>query len=139
MDEDTKHHARFRVSMRHIDIFGHVHNSVYFDYCQDAIVEFLENAKIYCHFRHRTSDLAYHVKKAEITFHSPIDVDDRVDARVRVVHLGTTSVAFEVELSRAVDQVCCATGRIVWVCVSLERGQPTPIPDDTRHALGSAS
>ncbi|MBK6614264.1 thioesterase family protein [Ottowia sp.] len=47
MTEERKCHAQFRVSMRHIDIFGHVHNSVYLDYCQDAIVEYLRAANLY--------------------------------------------------------------------------------------------
>ena len=124
--------------MRHIDIFGHVHSSVYLDYCQDAIIEFLVGAEIYDHFRHRRPNIAYHVKKAEITFHSPIDVDDKVDAWVRIAKIGTTSFAFEIQLFRATDQVCCATSQVVWVCISLDGARPTPSPDETRTALSLA-
>ncbi|WP_048645606.1 acyl-CoA thioesterase [Nitratireductor soli] len=138
MAEEQKHHARFRVSMRHIDIFGHVHNSVYLDYCQDAIVEYLHASGLYQHFRHGDPDIGYHVKKAEITFHSPVGVDDVVDARVRIAHLGTSSLAFEINLARAETGKNCATGMIVWVCVDLKAGRPRPVPELTAAALRSA-
>ena len=135
MTDVRKCHAQFRVSMRHIDIFGHVHNSVYLDYCQDAIVEYLHFAGIYRYFNHGNSKVGYHVKKAEITFNSPIGVGDMVDASVRIVHLGTSSLAFEVDLMRAGIQESCSTGKIVWVCVNLEVGRPMPIPEETAVAL----
>jgi acyl-CoA thioester hydrolase len=138
MSEENWHHARFRVSMRHIDIFGHVHNSVYLDFCEDAVLEYLRHVNMFPHFRHRRSDIAYHVKKAEITFHNPIDVDDMVDAKVRISRLGTTSLSFEIDLLRAKDQAACATGALVWVCVNLKDGRPTPIPDATLADLSSA-
>ncbi|MBA2673886.1 thioesterase family protein [Ramlibacter sp.] len=137
MNTEVKPHTRFRVSMRHIDIFGHVHNSVYLDYCEDAVLEYLRAADLFSYFRVRNSDFAYHVKKAEITFHNPIDVDDMVDARARVAHVGTTSLSFEIDLLRARDQVSCASGKLVWVCVDLKEGRPAPIPDATLAALRS--
>jgi acyl-CoA thioester hydrolase len=139
MSEQDKPHARFRVAMRHIDIFGHVHNSVYLDYCEDAVMDYLRVTDLYSHFRLRRSDIAYHVKKAEITFHNPIDVEDMVDARVRVAHIGKSSLSFEINLARAKDQVACATGVFVWVCVDLENGRPTPIPEVTLAALRSVA
>ena len=135
MAEDSRHQARFRVSMRDIDIYGHVHNSVYLDYCEDAVVEYLREVGILSHFRHRTSGVAYHVKKAEITFHSPLDVDDMVAAEVVVAHIGTTSLSFEINLFRERDQAHSATAQLIWVCVSLEDGKPTPVPERTRANL----
>jgi acyl-CoA thioester hydrolase len=121
--------------MRDIDIYGHVHNSVYLDYCEDAVVEFLRHREILGHFRHTTSGVAYHVKKAEITFHNPIDVDDVVEAKVAVEKIGRTSLAFAIELVRRRDGAPCATAGLVWVCVGLSDSRPTPIPEATRAAL----
>ncbi|NSZ20186.1 thioesterase family protein (plasmid) [Agrobacterium vitis] len=100
--------------MRDIDIYGHVHNSVYLDYCEDPVVEFLREIGILSQFRHRTSGVAYHVKKAEITFHSPLDVDDLVQADVKVARIGNISLTFEINLHRERDHVFCATGQLVW-------------------------
>ncbi|MBB2819130.1 UNVERIFIED_ORG: acyl-CoA thioester hydrolase [Rhizobium esperanzae] len=135
MSVDDRALASFRVSMRDIDIYGHVHNSVYLDYCEDAVVEFLRHREILGHFRHTTSGVAYHVKKAEITFHNPIDVDDVVEAKVAVEKFGRTSLAFAIELFRRRDGAHCATAGLVWVCVGLSDSRPTPIPEATRAAL----
>ena len=111
--------------MRDIDIYGHVHNSVYLDYCEDAAVEFLRHREILSHFRHTTSGVAYHVKKAEITFHNPIDVDDIVEAKVGIEKIGRSSLSFAIELFRRRDGAHCASAGLVWVCVSL-KGLPPP-------------
>ncbi len=135
MTENHSHHAHFRVSMRDIDIFGHVHNSVYLDYCEDAIAEYLRAIGIFSHFRHQTSGVAYHVKKAEVVFHGPLDVDDTVGANVAVAKIGNTSLTFEINLYRKRDKAHCATGQIIWVSVNLDNGKPTPVPEETRAAL----
>ncbi|MEB3046023.1 acyl-CoA thioesterase [Rhizobium mulingense] len=135
MSVDDRRLASFRVSMRDIDIYGHVHNSVYLDYCEDAVVEFLRHCEILGHFRHTTSGVAYHVKKAEITFHNPIDIDDVVEAKVAVEKIGRTSLAFAIELFRRRDGAHCASAGLVWVCVGLSDSRPTPIPEATRAAL----
>ncbi|AHG48531.1 acyl-CoA thioester hydrolase (plasmid) [Rhizobium leguminosarum bv. trifolii CB782] len=122
--------------MRDIDIYGHVHNSVYLDYCEDAVVEFLRHRQILSHFRHTSSGVAYHVKKAELTFHNPIDIDDIVEAKVTVEKIGRTSLSFGIELFRQRDGAHCASAGLVWVCVGLSDSRPTPIPDVTRAALG---
>ncbi|MGZ2460624.1 acyl-CoA thioesterase [Rhizobium anhuiense] len=135
MSVDDRPLASFRVSMRDIDIYGHVHNSVYLDYCEDAVVEFLRHRQILSHFRHTSSGVAYHVKKAEITFHSPIDVDDVVEAKVSIEKIGRSSLSFAIELFRQRDGAHCASAGLVWVCVSLSDSRPTPIPDATKTAL----
>ncbi|MBY5791553.1 YbgC/FadM family acyl-CoA thioesterase [Rhizobium leguminosarum bv. viciae] len=135
MSVDDRPLASFRVSMRDIDIYGHVHNSRYLDYCEDAVVEFLRQRQILSHFRHTSSGVAYHVKKAEITFHSPIDLDDVVEAKVDVEKIGRTSLSFAIELFRQRDGAHCASAHFVWVCVGLPDSRPTPIPEATRAAL----
>ncbi|MBX4867314.1 acyl-CoA thioesterase [Rhizobium bangladeshense] len=135
MRVDDRPLASFRVSMRDIDIYGHVHNSVYLDYCEDAVVELLRHRGILSHFRHTSSGVAYHVKKAEITFHTPIDVDDVVEPKVDVAKIGRSSLSFAIELYRRRDGAHCASAGLVWVCVGLSDSRPTPIPEATRAAL----
>ncbi|MBX4891309.1 acyl-CoA thioesterase [Rhizobium bangladeshense] len=135
MRVDDRPLASFRVSMRDIDIYGHVHNSVYLDYCEDAVVELLRHRGILSHFRHTSSGVAYHVKKAEITFHNPVDVDDVVEPKVDVAKIGRSSLSFAIELYRRRDGAHCASAGLVWVCVGLSDSRPTPIPEATRAAL----
>jgi acyl-CoA thioester hydrolase len=75
------------------------------------------------------------VKKAEITFHNPIDVDDVVEAKVSIEKIGRSSLSFAIELFRQRDGAHCASACLVWVCVSLSDSRPTPIPDATKTAL----
>lgn len=135
MADEVSYHALFRVSMRHIDFFGHVHNSVYLDYCQDAVVEFLRQADLYEAFSHRESSAQYLVKKVEVTFQSPLRVEDSVGAFVHVSRIGGTSLSFEIKLARVEDHVTAAIGQIVWVCVDRETGRPRPIPSETLARL----
>lgn len=125
----------FRVSMRDIDLNGHVHNSVYLDYFEDAVVNAFRRAEILPLFRPHTAGVAYHVKKCEATFHAPLSVDDVVVPQVLIEKLGNSSLIFTVLLTVAGRDVLCAEGKLVWVCVDLQMAKPCPIPEPTRAAL----
>lgn len=131
MTEESSYHALFRVSMRHIDFFGHVHNSVYLDYCQDAVVEYLKSSDLHVDFSHRDGNATYLVKKIEVTFQRPLQVEDTVGATVCVTRVGGSSLTFEIKLDQAEDHLTCAVGQIIWVCVDRETGRPRPIPSET--------
>lgn len=124
--------------MRDIDIFGHVHNSVYLDYCEDAVSDYLRKIDIYSHFRHKDSAVGYLVKKAEVTFFNSLEVEDLIGANVAVTKVGNTSLTFEIKLARMRDHAHCATGQLIWVCVDRESGEPIRLPDETRAAIAEA-
>lgn len=125
----------FRVSMRDIDLNGHVHNSVYLDYCEDAVVNAFRRADILPLFRPHSAGVAYHVKKCEATFHLPLSVDDVVQPHVLIEKLGNSSLIFVVRLMLEGRDVLAAEGRLVWVCIDPVTNKPCPIPDETRTAL----
>lgn len=135
MDDYNIQVSEYRVSMRDIDIFGHVHNSVYLDYCEDAVSDHLRRLGVFSHFSHKRTDLGYFVKKAEVTFFNALHVEDTVVACVSMAKMGNTSLCFEIKLSRKSDAQHCATAQLVWVCVNRQSGTATPIPDETRNAL----
>nr|WP_157060550.1 thioesterase family protein [Pantoea sp. A4] len=125
----------FRVSMRDIDLNGHVHNSVYLDYFEDAVVEQLRAFNLIPLFRPATAGVSYHVKKSEATYHLPLAVDDIVTPKVMLEKLGNSSLTFAIELQRNNETVICASGKLVWVCVDLDDHKPRPIPEATRQQL----
>lgn len=125
----------FRVSMRDIDLNGHVHNSVYLDYFEDAVVNAFRRADILPLFRPATAGVAYHVKKCEATFLQPLSVDDVVTPMVSVEKLGNSSLIFAIDLFSETSPHPCAQGKLVWVCVGLVDNKPCPIPQLTREAL----
>lgn len=125
----------FRVSMRDIDLNGHVHNSVYLDYCEDAVVNAFRRADILALFRPHTAGVVYHVKKCEATFHFPLSVDDVVTPQVFVEKLGNSSLIFSVHLCLQGRDILAAEGKLVWVCINPADNKPCPIPENTRIAL----
>lgn len=125
----------FRVSMRDIDLNGHVHNSVYLDYCEDAVVNAFRRADILPLFRPHTAGVAYHVKKCEATFFAPLSVDDVVQPQVLIEKLGNSSLIFSIRLMLQDSDTLAAEGKLIWVCVDPAGNRPCPIPDETRAAL----
>ncbi|ATZ10666.1 acyl-CoA thioesterase [Erwinia amylovora] len=125
----------FRISMRDIDLHGHVHNSVYLDYFEDAVVNAFRRYHLLPLFRPQSAGVAYHVKKCEATFHHPLTVDDEVMPLVAVEKLGNSSLVFSVQLLLADKSTLCAEGKLIWVCVNPRDHKPCPIPDETRAAL----
>lgn len=129
------HDDTFRVSMRDIDMNGHVHNSVYLDYFEDAVVNAFRRHHLLPLFRPQSAGVAYHVKKCEATFLHPLTVDDEVMPRVAVEKLGNSSVIFAIQLLLADNGAPCAEGKLIWVCVDPRDNKPCPIPQETRAAL----
>ncbi|ROR05122.1 thioesterase family protein [Erwinia sp. JUb26] len=125
----------FRVSMRDIDLHGHVHNSVYLDYCEDAVVNAFRRADILALFRPKTAGVVYHVKKCEATFHFPLSVDDVVEPQVFIEKLGNSSLIFSIHLNLQGRDILAAEGKLVWVCINPAENKPCPIPEETRNAL----
>ncbi|MBD8105925.1 acyl-CoA thioesterase [Erwinia persicina] len=125
----------FRVSMRDIDLNGHVHNSVYLDYCEDAVVNAFRRADILPLFRPHTAGVAYHVKKCEATFFYPLSVDDVVLPQVLIEKIGNSSLIFTIRLMLEDNTTLSAEGKLVWVCVDLSDNRPCLIPDEARQAL----
>lgn len=121
--------------MRDIDLNGHVHNSVYLDYFEDAVVNQLRAKGMMQYFRPATSGVSYHVKKCEAIFLHPLTVDDIVLPAVYIEKLGNSSLIFNIKLEIKDQQIICAEGKLVWVCVNIDDNKPRPIPDETREQL----
>lgn len=124
-----------RVSMRDIDLHGHVHNSVYLDYFEDAVVNSLRRYHLLPFFRPHSAGVAYHVKKCEATFLHPLTVDDEVMPQVAIEKLGNSSLIFAIKLWLADKSILCAEGKLIWVCVNPLDNKPCPIPNETGAAL----
>lgn len=133
--------------MRDIDLNGHVHNSVYLDYFEDAVVNQLRANEMIGYFRPATSGVSYHVKKCEAIFLHPLTVDDIVIPHVFIEKLGNSSLTFMIqleiksgleiksELELNDKPLFCAEGKLVWVCVNIDDNKPRPIPQETRELL----
>jgi len=73
--------------------------------------------------------------ETQCRFLAPITFPDRVTVGLRVAHLGTTSVRYEIGLFRNDDDVAAAHGHFVHVYVDRTSRKKAAIPADVRSAL----
>ena len=68
-------------------------------------------------------------------FHRPLSFPGTVDAGLRVVKLGNSSVKYEIGLFAAGESEAAATGHFVHVWVDRATNRPTPVPTAIRAAV----
>jgi acyl-CoA thioester hydrolase len=114
------------------DVYGHVNNVVYYSYFDTVVNEHL--------IRFGGLDIANdtivgYAVETLCRFRKPLTFPDVIDAGMRVVRLGTSSVSYEIGLFRKGDDEAAATGRFVHVWVDRATQRPAPIPPRIRAAL----
>ena len=114
------------------DAYGHVNNVVYYSFFDTAVNRWLIERGL---LDIAGSDAIGLVVETQCRYRSPITFPDRVTAGVRVVHLGRSSVRYELALFRNDDDVPAATGHFVHVYVGRVSRTSVPIPDAVRQAL----
>lgn len=114
------------------DVYHHVNNVHYYSYFDTVVNEYLvrEGALDFT-----TGDVVGFVVETSCRYHRPISFPDVVDAGLRVVHVGNSSVRYEIGLFRQGDEPVAATGHFVHVYVRRPEFRPTPLPDALRAAL----
>ena len=114
------------------DVYGHVNNVIYYSYFDTVINEYL--IRLGGLDIHDGSVVGYCVE-SQCKFHSPIAFPDTITACLRVAHLGTSSVRYELALFRADHDAPAATGYFVHVFVDRAQNKPTAIPSKIRACL----
>ncbi len=114
-----------------MDAFGHVNNTVYFRYLEQARFEWMASAKAAL-----PQDEAPVLINANCTFLRQIKYPADLEIRLFVTKIGRSSIDVSYEIVQ-IDQpeVICseATTKVVWV--DLKRGKSAPIPDVLRSML----
>jgi acyl-CoA thioester hydrolase len=75
------------------------------------------------------------VVETECKYFAPVAFPDAVHAGLRVAHLGTSSVRYEIGLFRNDDAAASAQGHFVHVYVDRTSRKPVPLPAAIRAAL----
>jgi acyl-CoA thioester hydrolase len=60
-----------------------------------------------------------------------------VEVGLRVAHLGTSSVRYELGVFRQGDETAAAEGHFIHVYVDRDARTPSPLPPELRSALGA--
>lgn len=114
-----------------MDAYGHVNNTIYFRYMEQARVEFLERLG----FRVMPQGSAPVIINAGCTFLVPLNYPGVVEVRMYCGHPGRSSVPTHYEISLQGSPTIYATGdsKIVWMDVAT--GKSVPIPETLRAEL----
>lgn len=115
-----------------MDALGHVNNTVYFRYMEQARVEWLERFDWLGEQRSQTTV----VVKASCTFLIPIVYPGVVETRLYGGNPGRSSVETWYELRVQGDERLYAEGNAKLVWVDAGSGKSSPLPDRLRAALG---
>jgi acyl-CoA thioester hydrolase len=114
------------------DVYAHVNNATYYSFIDTAVTSYLANALE----RDLAHDpIVYFVVENGCTYFSPIAFPDVVHAGLRVSHIGTSSMRFEVGLFRNDEDMTAARAFFVQVCCDRESQRPIPMPPNVRAAL----
>lgn len=114
------------------DAYGHVNNVVYYSFFDSAVNRWLVEQGV---LDIATSPTIGLVVETQCRYLAPITFPDRVTAGLRVPHLGTSSVRYEIGLFRNDDEVAAAHGHFVHVYVDRVTRKKMPIPVEVRSAL----
>jgi acyl-CoA thioester hydrolase len=114
------------------DLYNHVNNATYYSFIDTAVTSYLANAVE----RDLARDpVSYLVVENGCNYFSPIAFPDTVHCGLRVTHVGTSSMRFEVGLFRNDERETSARGWFVQVCCDRATMRPMPMPPRVREAL----
>ena len=114
------------------DLYNHVNNATYYSFIDTAVTSYLANAVE----RDLARDpVAYLVVENGCAYFSPVAFPDTVHCGLRVSHIGTSSMRFEVGIFRNEEALACAQGYFVQVCCDRATQRPMPMPPLVRAAL----
>jgi acyl-CoA thioester hydrolase len=139
MKIDPEQHRRDRYVMsmaiptrwNDYDILGHVNNVLYNRYVEITVLELVKRAGV----KWFTDEVIPFAAEVCVKFLKPLKFAERVDAALRVRHLGNTSVVYEVALFMPEEDLPCAVAHFVHVFVDRGSEKPVPMPDSVREVF----
>lgn len=114
------------------DVYGHINNAVYHSFFDTAVNSYLiERGALDI----RAGAVIGLVVETHCNFFVPLQYPQFVEAGVRVGHLGSSSVRYEIGLFADAATTCAAAGHFVHVYVERESRRPVGLPDALLAAL----
>ena len=134
---EREHYALMRtITTRWMDndVYGHVNNVVYYSFFDTAVNAALIEQGL---LDPASSQVIGLVVETGCHYLAPISFPDEIEAGIRVAHVGTSSVCYEVGLFSRRDERAVAEGHFVHVYVDRQTRRPTPLPQALRCFLQS--
>jgi len=123
------------VRFKDIDLAGHVHNSVYLSYFEQARIS-LFNEFVSKDWDWKTNGLI--LARNEIDYLTPVYLGDQVKVSVHCDHIGTKSFTLSYELFSENDQGernIHTKGRSILVCMNYKKQETVDIYEEWLEAL----
>jgi acyl-CoA thioester hydrolase len=114
------------------DVYDHVNNAVYYAYFDTVINRWLVDQGGLDFRNGETVGLAV---ETMCRFHGSFAFPDTIEAGLRVAHLGSSSVRYELGLFKAGELHARVEGHFVHVFVRRDTQRPVPIPEKLRACL----
>lgn len=116
------------------DAYGHLNNVVYYSLFDTAVNRWLVDRQLLNITESAAIGL---VVETGCRYLAPLSFPDRVTVGLRVAHLGTSSVRYELAIFRNDERTASAVGHFVHVYVDRTSRRPTPIPGNICSALST--
>jgi acyl-CoA thioester hydrolase len=114
------------------DAYGHINNVVYYSFFDTAVNRYLIERNVLNVLK---SEAIGFVIETQCKYFSPIAYPDLIHVGLKVVHLGNSSVKYELAIFKNDDDIASAAGNFVHVYVNRSTNKPTPIPQNVREIL----
>ena len=114
-----------------MDAYGHVNNTVYFRYMEQARVEWIEDMKVQV----RPGGDGPVIINASCNFLIPMNYPGTVEVRTYVGAIGRSSCETIVEMRIVGDERIFAEGAAKVVWMNTQTGKSVPLPDHVRAVL----
>jgi acyl-CoA thioester hydrolase len=114
------------------DAYGHINNVVYYSFFDTAVNRYLIERNVLNVLK---SEAIGFVIETQCKYFSPIAYPDLIHVGLKVVHLGNSSVKYELAIFKNDDDNASAAGNFVHVYVNRSTNKPTPIPQNVREIL----
>lgn len=111
------------------DTYGHVNNAVAYSLFDTAVNGWLIQRGL---LNTRDDDTYGIVAETGCRYHAEMMFPDQITAGLRIAHIGTSSVRYEVGLFRNDEDAAACEGFFVHVYVSRQDHRPVPIADNHR-------
>ena len=128
---DYRHVLPLQIRFNDVDKFGHVNNTVYFQFYDTAKTDYIATVCKGVDWER----LAIVVVKIEAEFVAQIKGNDHIAGRARIVKIGNKSFHLEQDVIGSDTHEVKSRCLSVMVLYDLERQQTIPLPDEWRKAI----
>ncbi|NKB57225.1 MAG: acyl-CoA thioesterase [Alphaproteobacteria bacterium] len=129
---DFPHYLAIPTRWSDCDVYGHVNNVVYYSYFDTAVTGHLVSEG---ELKPMEAPVIGVVVETRCQFRQELGFPDVIDAGIKVVRLGKSSVSYEIGLFRQNHAEPAAFGTFAHVWIDRVTRRPTAVPDTIRAAL----